>query len=52
MFPNGTLIGSRHTTDTGSLPVNTFIAGETIPYISTTSGFFYEDDVVTAASHI
>jgi hypothetical protein len=52
LYLNGTLIGSRHTTDTGSLPVNTFIAGETIPYISTTSGFFYEDDVVTAASHI
>ncbi len=52
LYLGGTLIASRHTTDTGSLPVDTFIAGEKMPYTSTTSGFFYEDDVVTATSHI
>jgi hypothetical protein len=52
LYLTGTLVASRHTTDTGSLPVDTFIAGETTPYTSTTSGFFYEDDVVTATGHI
>lgn len=52
LYLNGTLIASRHTTDTGSLPVDTFIAGDTTPVISSTSGFFYEDTIETATSHI
>ena len=52
LYLNGTLIASRHTTDTGSLPVDTFIAGDTTPNTSTTSGFFYEDTIETATSHI
>jgi hypothetical protein len=52
LFLNGTLLASRKSIDTGSLPVDTFIAGDTTPYTTTTSGSFYEDNVVTATSHI
>ncbi|GAC1627146.1 MAG: hypothetical protein NVS4B11_24240 [Ktedonobacteraceae bacterium] len=52
LYSNGTQIASRVTTDTGSLPIDTFVAGDTISYIATMSNAFYEDNVETATSHI
>ena len=52
LYLNGTQIASRVPADTGSLPVDTFIAGDTLKYTSATAGSFYLDDVVTAAKHI
>lgn len=52
LYLNGTQIASRTTTDTGNLLVDTFVAGDTIPYAATTSNSFYEDNVETAATHI
>jgi hypothetical protein len=52
LYLNGTQIASRVSTDTGSLPVNTFLAGDTISTAATTPNSFYEDNVETAATHI
>jgi hypothetical protein len=52
LYLNGTQIASRVATDTGSLAVDTFLAGDIISTYAPTQNFFYEDDVETAATHI
>jgi hypothetical protein len=51
LWLNSVQVGGQSGVDTGNLPVNTILPGDSVAATGTTlSGSFYEDDIVTAAT--
>ncbi len=52
LWLNGNALASQSNIDMGNIGVNACIAGDSLPSVSSMSGVFYEDNVMTATQHI